>query len=90
MKFHFFFFSWSIEPEFCNINEEISPSLNKYWCQRYLLFNKYDDGIKMDGEGWFSVTPEVIAKHHALRCGSGTIVDFFTGVGGNSIQFAKR
>lgn len=78
------------ELEFCNINEEISPSLNKYWCQRYLLFNKYDDGIKMDGEGWFSVTPEAIAKHHALRCGSGTIVDFFAGVGGNSIQFAKR
>ncbi|XP_010314612.1 uncharacterized protein [Solanum lycopersicum] len=78
------------ELEFCNTNEEISPSLNKYWCQRYLLFNKYDDGIKMDGEGWFSVTPEAIAKHHALRCGSGTIVDLFTGVGGNSIQFAMR
>ncbi|KAK4374341.1 hypothetical protein RND71_005018 [Anisodus tanguticus] len=78
------------ELEFCNNNEEISPSLNKYWCQRYLLFNKYDEGIKMDEEGWFSVTPEAIAKHHALRCCSGTIVDFFTGVGGNSIQFAKR
>ncbi|CAN4095384.1 unnamed protein product [Withania somnifera] len=78
------------ELECCNINEDLSPSLNKYWCQRYLLFNKYDDGIKMDGEGWFSVTPEAIAKHHALRCGSGTIVDLFTGVGGNSIQFAKR
>ncbi|XP_055811082.1 uncharacterized protein LOC129880866 isoform X2 [Solanum dulcamara] len=88
-------FKWKLpteaqEPELCNINEEISPSLSKYWCQRYLLFNKYDDGIKMDGEGWFSVTPEAIAKHHALRCGSGIIVDFFTGVGGNSIQFAKR
>ncbi|KAJ8539518.1 hypothetical protein K7X08_013770 [Anisodus acutangulus] len=57
---------------------------------RYLLFNKYDEGIKMDEEGWFSVTPEAIAKHHALRCGSGTIVDFLTGVSGNSIQFAKR
>ncbi|XP_060173414.1 uncharacterized protein LOC132604097 [Lycium barbarum] len=78
------------ELKFCNINEEVSPSLNKYWCQRYLLFNKYDEGIKMDEEGWFSVTPEAIAKHHALRCGSGTIVDLFTGVGGNSIQFAKR
>lgn len=88
-------FKWKLpteaqELEVCNIIEEISPSLNKYWRQRYLLFNKYDDGIKMDEEGWFSVTPEAIAKHHALRCGSGTIVDFFTGVGGNSIQFAKR
>lgn len=88
-------FKWKLpteaqELDSCNVNGEISPSLNKYWCQRYLLFNKYDEGIKMDEEGWFSVTPEAIAKHHALRCGSGTIVDFFTGVGGNSIQFAKR
>lgn len=44
----------------------------------------------MDEEGWFSVTPESIAKHHALRCGSGIIVDCFTGVGGNAIQFAQR
>ncbi|XP_075096612.1 uncharacterized protein LOC107819562 isoform X1 [Nicotiana tabacum] len=80
----------SQELQFCDINEELSPSLSKYWCQRYLLFNKYDEGIQMDEEGWFSVTPEAIAKHHALRCGSGTIVDLFTGVGGNSIQFAKR
>ncbi|CAN4115105.1 unnamed protein product [Withania somnifera] len=90
MKFQLKLPTEAQELEFCNINEEMSPSLNKYWFQRYLLFNKYDDGIKMDGEGWFSVTPEAIAKHHALRCGSGTIVDFFTGVGGNSIQFAKR
>lgn len=44
----------------------------------------------MDEEGWFSVTPETLAKHHAVRCGSGAIVDFFTGVGGNAIQFAQR
>ncbi|KAL2498257.1 S-adenosyl-L-methionine-dependent methyltransferase superfamily protein [Abeliophyllum distichum] len=70
--------------------EEFSPSIGKYWSQRYLLFSRYDDGIKMDEEGWFSVTPEPIAKHHASRCGSGSIVDFFTGVGGNAIQFAQR
>lgn len=44
----------------------------------------------MDKEGWFSVTPEIIARHHASRCGSGIIVDCFTGVGGNAIQFAQR
>ncbi|CAK9135322.1 unnamed protein product [Ilex paraguariensis] len=44
----------------------------------------------MDEEGWYSVTPEPIAKHHAFRCGSGVVVDGFTGVGGNAIQFAKR
>lgn len=44
----------------------------------------------MDEEGWFSVTPECIAKHHAFRCGSGVIVDCFTGVGGNAIRFAPK
>lgn len=54
------------------------------------MFSRYDDGIKMDEEGWFSVTPEPLARHHAFRCGSGTVVDSFTGVGGNAIQFAQR
>lgn len=70
--------------------EEFSPIINKYWHQRYQLFSKFDCGIRMDEEGWFSVTPELIAKHHASRCGSGTIVDCFTGAGGNAIQFALR
>ncbi|KAK2995598.1 hypothetical protein RJ640_020234, partial [Escallonia rubra] len=78
------------ELQLLGILEEFSPSVNKYWCQRYLLFSKFDDGIKMDEEGWFSVTPEPIAKHHASRSGGGVIVDCFTGVGGNAIQFAQR
>lgn len=76
--------------EFQGLLEDSSADISKYWWQRYLLFSKYDDGIKMDEEGWFSVTPEIIARHHASRCGSGIIVDCFTGVGGNAIQFAQR
>ncbi|ESQ50772.1 hypothetical protein EUTSA_v10022632mg [Eutrema salsugineum] len=70
--------------------EEYSDILGKYWCQRYLLFSRFDEGIKMDEEGWFSVTPELIAKHHATRCNEGVVIDCFTGVGGNAIQFASR
>jgi hypothetical protein len=44
----------------------------------------------MDEEGWFSVTPEPIAKHHASRVGAGILIDCFTGVGGNTIQFATK
>ncbi|KAL2939569.1 Trimethylguanosine synthase [Bienertia sinuspersici] len=69
--------------------EEYYVNITKYWCQRYLLFSKFDDGIQMDEEGWFSVTPETIAKHHASRVGNGIIADCFAGVGGNIIQFAK-
>lgn len=36
----------------------------KYWMQRYSLWSRYDEGVRMDEEGWFSATPEVIAMHH--------------------------
>jgi trimethylguanosine synthase len=41
-----------------------------------------------DLEGWYSVTPEVIAEHLADRCQCDVVVDAFCGVGGNAIQFA--
>jgi len=36
---------------------------DKYWAQRKRLFQKFDSGIMLDKESWFSVTPEVIANH---------------------------
>ena len=39
-------------------------------------------------EGWFSVTPERIARHIAQRCRCDIVVDAFCGIGGNTIQFA--
>lgn len=69
-------------------NPQEDPDISKYWAQRYRLFSRFDDGIKMDKEGWFSVTPERIAKHIAERCRCDLIVDAFCGVGGNTIQFA--
>ena len=66
-----------------------SPELRKYWHQRYRLFSRFDEGVRLDREGWFSVTPERIAQHIAERCRSDVIVDAFCGVGGNAIQFAS-
>jgi len=65
-----------------------NPHIKKYWHQRYRLFSKYDEGVKLDEEGWYSVTPEKIAEHIAEKCRCDVIVDGFCGVGGNSIQFA--
>lgn len=62
--------------------------MRKYWGQRYRLFSRFDEGIRLDREGWFSVTPEKIAEHIADRCRCDLIVDAFCGVGGNTIQFA--
>ncbi|KAG0074850.1 Trimethylguanosine synthase [Podila epicladia] len=67
---------------------QLPPDMKKYWSQRYRYFTKYDQGIKMDKEGWYSVTPERIAAHIAQRCASDVIIDAFCGVGGNTIQFA--
>lgn len=68
------------------------PHLAKYWAQRYRLFSRFDEGIKLDEEGWFSVTPEKIAEHIAQRVrqciNNAVVVDAFCGVGGNAIQFA--
>ena len=68
--------------------------LLKYYYQRYNLFSKFDEGIRLDDESWFSVTPENIARHIAERFLKSLgdkhllIVDGFCGVGGNLIQFA--
>ncbi|CAL9135837.1 unnamed protein product [Musa acuminata var. zebrina] len=78
------------EPKSPGVYEGVSASTFKYWCQRYSLFTRYDSGIKLDEEGWFSVTPEPIARHHANRCGGGVVIDCFAGVGGNAIQFAIK
>lgn len=61
---------------------------NKYWGQRYRYFSKFDNGVTLDNEGWYSVTPEAIALHIAERVCCDVLVDPFVGCGGNAIQFA--
>jgi trimethylguanosine synthase len=68
--------------------EDVPPSLLKYYYNRYSLFSRFDEGIRIDTEGWYSVTPEKIAEWIAVRMPHSTIVDAFCGVGGNAIQFA--
>ena len=74
--------------------EALKGEVLKYWIQRYTLFSRFDDGIEIDEEGLFSVTPEEIAMNQSLRCsgpaGHMLIIDAFSGVGGNAIQFALR
>ena len=66
-----------------------SPRISKYWAQRYRLFSRYDEGIRLDEEAWYSVTPEKIAEDIARKMSCHLVVDAFCGVGGNAIQFAK-
>ncbi|KAI8854990.1 RNA cap guanine-N2 methyltransferase-domain-containing protein [Chytridium lagenaria] len=68
---------------------ELPKDVKKYWRQRFSLFSKFDYGIQMDLEGWYSVTPEKVAIHIAERMACNVIIDAFCGMGGNAIQFAK-
>ena len=79
------FFS-EINDKFDKKTLPISENLKKYYKNRHLLFSKYDEGVKMDEEAWFSTTPEVIAEYVAKRIASGIVLDGFCGVGGNTIQ----
>ena len=69
---------------------------DKYWAQRKRLFTRFDDGVQLDKEGWYSVTPEAIANHIANRVISScndnglVILDAFCGCGGNALAFARR
>ncbi|KAH0944350.1 hypothetical protein HN011_009177, partial [Eciton burchellii] len=63
-------------------------NLLKYYKKRYIIFSKYDEGIQLDKESWYSVTPEALAKKIAKVCSCDTIIDGFCGAGGNTIQFA--
>ena len=81
------------------INEESLPAdkgLKKFFKNRYYLFSKYDRGIKIDDESWYSITPEPVAKHVANRVtsvfgeGQTNAMDGFSGVGGNLIQLARK
>jgi trimethylguanosine synthase len=81
-----------------------NKTLAKYWRQRRRLFSKYDAGIRLDEQGWYSVTPEQIADHVASRLQellasstrgrpgektTAVVLDAFCGCGGNAIAFAK-
>jgi len=66
--------------------------------RRESLFSKWSlieqAGIKIDGEMYYSITPEEYAKRIAIYCKNKVdytiLIDGFCGVGGNLIQFALK
>ena len=44
------------------LRKGMSRATFKYWLQRYSLWSRFDQGIEMDTEGWYSVTAEVVAR----------------------------
>lgn len=72
----------------------------KYWDQRYRLFSKFDEGIKLDEESWYSITPEAISLyiaqriydcfHRVHKMSNIVVLDCFCGCGGNTIACARH
>jgi tRNA/tmRNA/rRNA uracil-C5-methylase (TrmA/RlmC/RlmD family) len=93
-RFDFDILKSKIEKSYKQIS--ISRRMRKFYRRRYQLFNKFDYGILMDNESWYSVTPEKTAYHIARKCfellkckSDNLVLDAFCGAGGNAIQFAK-
>ena len=66
---------------------------NSYYVQRYYFFSLYDEGIQMDKESWYSVTPEEISDYISSiipDSSNSCILDGFCGCGGNIISFSKH
>lgn len=71
----------------------LPDNCKKYWRKRYRIFSKYDEGVFLTSELWYSVTPEQTAKAIALMVKKlipecKTVLDICCGGGGNTIQFA--
>lgn len=68
---------------------ELPPPVERYWVARYSLFSRWSQGVCLNEKSLFSVTPEILAQHHAhMFQGAGVVLDAFCGCGGNAIQLA--
>ena len=100
--FEFELFRAKIERSYKQI--AVNRKMRKYYRKRYQLFARFDAGVLLDKESWYSVTPERTALHTARKCfatllerlggdkaaaSSACVLDAFCGSGGNSIQLAK-
>ena len=65
------------------------PSLEKYWKRRLTLFHRFDEGIKTDAEGLYSVTPEAVARYIATKMSCSFAVVAMAGIGGDTIALAR-
>lgn len=60
------------------------------------MFSKYDEGVELDDESWYSAVPEAVGQYAAnlmkKRLGSGkklTLMDGMSGCGGSLLQLAS-
>ena len=64
-------------------------NVDRFWNQRYYIFERFDEGISIDEESWSTVVPEAVAEFIASRVRCDTVLDAFSGVGGVAIKLAN-
>lgn len=70
---------------------DLGKDVERYWVLRYSLFSRWSLGVVLNEKSLFSVTPEVIAQHHAgMLRGGASVLDAFCGCGGNTIHLAAE
>jgi hypothetical protein len=71
----------------------------KYWDQRFRIFSRFDEGVHLDAESWYSITYEAVATKIAMTTKSivesqgekmQVVLDCFSGCGGCTIPFAEQ
>jgi tRNA/tmRNA/rRNA uracil-C5-methylase (TrmA/RlmC/RlmD family) len=65
-----------------------NSKLDRFWTKRYMLFEKFDYGVKLDEDSLFSVVPEAISSYLSQRIACQKILVGYCGVGGEAIKFS--
>lgn len=72
----------------------LKKKIRKFFHRRHFLFKRFDEGIQLDEESWYSVIPEEMGRYIAERLWKkkpqGKIIDGFCGSGGLAIQLALK
>ena len=71
----------------------ITNKLFRYFNKRRFLFHRFDEGIALDEESWYSVIPESVSHYLSQRfkqCKVNKIFEPFCGVGGIAIHLCDQ
>lgn len=69
----------------------ITPKLYRYFNKRHFLFSRFDEGIHIDTESWYSAIPEPVALYLLQRMKQNKVTRIFEpfcGVGGIAVHLA--
>lgn len=78
-----------LNQKYGNRDVEFNSEIDRYWDKRYFLFERFDQGIKLDEQSWYSVTPQAVADYISSKVNvKSTILDAFCGAGGDALKLA--